>query len=118
MSTTLQAIFNVISANVYFVIVIFNIHCRKVRFSASSPNSITEKSIFGHLEVIFLNVYFFPGWRWLFCVSTFREKFSDEKMSTLAGLKKSYSISCKSTDYSQNILEFHKILKTLVRGGC
>ena len=40
----------------YFVIVISNIHGRKVRFSESSQKSISEKSILGHIEVIFLNV--------------------------------------------------------------
>ena len=56
MSTSLHAIFNVVSGNVYFVIVIFNIHGRKMRFSESSQNPVSEKSIFGHFEVIFLNV--------------------------------------------------------------
>ena len=56
MSTSLHAVFNVVFGNVYFVIVIFNIRCRKMRFSESSPNSISEKSVFGHFEVIFLNV--------------------------------------------------------------
>ena len=56
MSTSLHAVFNVIFGNVYFVIVIFNIHGRKMRFSESSQNPVSEKSIFGHFEVIFLNV--------------------------------------------------------------
>ena len=56
MSTSLHAVFNVVSGNVYFVIVIFNIHGRKMRFSESSQKSISEKSIFGHFEVIFLNI--------------------------------------------------------------
>ena len=56
MSTSLHAYFNVVYGNVYFVIVIFNIHGRKRRFSESTQNSISEKSIFGHFEVIFLNV--------------------------------------------------------------
>ena len=55
MSTSLHAVFNVVSGNVYFVIVIFNIHGRKMRFSESTQNSMSEKSIFGHFEVIFLN---------------------------------------------------------------
>ena len=29
---------------------------KKMRFSESSQNSVTEKSIFGHFDVIFLNV--------------------------------------------------------------
>ena len=54
MSTTLHKAFKVIF--VYFVIVIFNIHGRKMRISESSQNFISEKSIFGHFEVILLNV--------------------------------------------------------------
>ena len=62
MSTSLHAVFDVVFCNVYFVIVIFNIHGRKMRFSESSQNSISEKSIFGHFEVIFFSTYnFFPG---------------------------------------------------------
>ena len=56
MSPPLQAVFNAVSGNVYFVIVIFNIHGRKMRFSESSQNSLSENSIFGHFEVIFLNI--------------------------------------------------------------
>ena len=59
MSTSLHAVFNVGFGNVYFVIVIFNIQGRKMRFSESSQNSISEKSIFGQFEVIFLYVYTF-----------------------------------------------------------
>ena len=53
---SLHAVFNVVSGNVYFVIVILSIYGRKMRFSESSQNSMSEKSIFGHFEVIFLNV--------------------------------------------------------------
>ena len=56
MSTSLHAVINVVSGNVYFVTVIFNILGQKLRLSESSQNSISEKSIFGHFEVIFLNV--------------------------------------------------------------
>ena len=56
MSTSLHAVFNVGFGIVYFNIVIFIIHGQKIRFSESSENSITAKSIFGHFEVIFLNV--------------------------------------------------------------
>ena len=56
MSTSLHAVFNVVSGIVYFVLVIFNIHGRKMRFSESSQIYMSEKSIFGHFEVIFLNV--------------------------------------------------------------
>ena len=56
MSTSLHEVFDVVFSKVDFVVVIFNIHDRKVRFPESSQNSISEKSIFGHFEVIFLNV--------------------------------------------------------------
>ena len=55
MSTSLHAVFNIVSGNVYFVIVIFNICVRKMRVFESGQNSMSEKSIFGHFEVIFLN---------------------------------------------------------------
>ena len=60
MSKSLHAIFIVVFGNVYFVIVIFNIHGRKMRYFESSQISMSEKSIFGHFEVIFLNVWKFP----------------------------------------------------------
>ena len=60
MSTPLHAVFNVVFGNVYCDIVISNIRGRKMRFSESSQNSKSEKSIFGPFEVIFLNVLFFP----------------------------------------------------------
>ena len=64
MSTSLHAFFKAILGNVYFVIVIFNICGQKVRFSESSENSLSEKSIFGHFKVIFLDVSIFSraGW--------------------------------------------------------
>ena len=56
MSASLHAVFKVVSGNIYFVIVILNIYGRKMRFSESSQNSMSEKSIFGQFEVIFLNL--------------------------------------------------------------
>ena len=56
MSTSLHASFKLIFGKVGFVLVIFNIHGRKKRFSDSSQKVISEKSIFGQFEVIFLNV--------------------------------------------------------------
>ena len=44
MSTSLHAVFNVVFGNVYFVIVIFIIRGRKLRFSGSSQTSISGKS--------------------------------------------------------------------------
>ena len=61
MSTLLHAEFDLVSGNVNFVIVIFKIHGRKMRFPESTQNSMSEKSIFGHFEVIFSTYKFFPG---------------------------------------------------------
>ena len=61
MSTSLHAVFIVVFGINYSVIVIFTSCGRKMRLSESSQNSISEKSIFGQFEVIFLNVWFFPG---------------------------------------------------------
>ena len=61
----------------------------------------------------------------------FEEKYINEKMSSLACLKNSYSVSCKSTDFGEFWLrrstfkvdfliieaEFGEILETLVREG-
>ena len=55
MSTSLHAVINLIFGYVYFVMVIFKIHGRKMRFSESSQNSMSEKTIFGRFEVIFLD---------------------------------------------------------------
>ena len=56
MSTSLHAVFNVVFGNVYFVLLIFIICGRKMRICESSQNSLSEKSIFRHFEVIFLLV--------------------------------------------------------------
>ena len=49
MSTSLHAVFNVVSGNVYFVIVFFTICGRKMRVSESTQNFMSEKSIFWSL---------------------------------------------------------------------
>ena len=56
MSTSLHAVVNLIFGIVYFVLVLFIIHGQKMRFSESTRNSKSEKSVFGQFEVIFLNV--------------------------------------------------------------
>ena len=71
----MHEVFNVVFGNVYFVIVISYIHCRKLRCSASSQIFIAKNSIFGQFEVIFLNVYSVPGREWFLPVNTFKEVF-------------------------------------------
>ena len=88
MGTSLHAAFNLVSGNEYWAIVIFIIGGQKTRFSESSQNSMSEKSIFGHLRSFFSTYKVFPGQVWLIPVSTFKEEYFNEKMSSLAGLKK------------------------------
>ena len=59
-----------------------------MRFSESSQNSISVKSIFGHSEVFFSTYELFPGRECNFPVSALEEKYFNEKMSPLASLKK------------------------------
>ena len=66
MSISLHAIFKIISGNEYFVIVVFIFRGRKMRFSESSQNSMSEKSIFGHFEVFLSTYKNFPGRGWCF----------------------------------------------------
>ena len=56
MSTLLHAVFNILFGNLYFVLLIWVFHGRKMQFSEGSQKSISEISIIGHFEVIFLNV--------------------------------------------------------------
>ena len=91
MSTSLHAICNLIFGNIYLFIVFFNIHGRKMRFSEKIQISICEKSIFGQFEVNFSTCIFFPQAGWLFSLNTLKEEYFNENMSSLAGLKKSYS---------------------------
>ena len=50
------------------------------------------------LRSFFSTYKFFPGRGWFFPVSTFKGEFFGEKVGSLAGLKKGYSIFLKSTD--------------------
>ena len=56
MSRLVNVYFKLISGKVHFLLVIFQIPGRKMPFSASSQNSISEKSISGHFEVSFLEI--------------------------------------------------------------
>ena len=84
------------------------------------------------LRSFFSTYKFFPGRAWLFPVKTFKEEYFNEKMSSLAGLKKSYSLFRKSTDFGHFCLpwftfkvsflnvqaKFQKILCQFPGGGC
>ena len=74
--------------SVYFFVVSFYISGRKMRFPESSQNSISEKSIFGQFEVIFLNVQILPRNGVVISGYYFKEKFFTEKMSSVVDLKK------------------------------
>ena len=75
MSTSLHKTFTVVSGDVYLNIVSSINHCRKMRFSASSQHSISEKLISGHLGSFFSTYKYFPGQGWLFPVSRLKEKY-------------------------------------------
>ena len=60
MNISIHGFCKVVSGNKNFVTLIFNICGLKMRFFEISQIFISEKSIFGHFEVIFLNVYIFP----------------------------------------------------------
>ena len=53
------------------------------------------------LRSFFSSYKIFPGRGWYFPVSTVEEEYFNEKMSSLAVLKKSYSFFRKSTDFGQ-----------------
>ena len=132
MSTSLHAVFNVVFVIVDFVIVIFIICGRKMQFSESSQNSISEKSILVNLRSFFSTYKNFPGREWLFPVIKLKEEYFYERTSSLAGLKKRYSIFRKSTDFGHfspprstfkvdfpNVqAKFRKILAQFPGGGC
>ena len=75
MITSLHADFNVVFGNVYFVLKIFNVFGRRMRFSESSQNSKSKKPIFGQFEVIFSSYKIFPGWRGFFLLAHLKGSF-------------------------------------------
>ena len=78
-----------------------NIHVGKMRFSASSQNSISEKSFSLSLWGHFFSTYtIFPGRGWSFLVTKVKEQYFNEKMSSLVGFNKIYSNSSKSSDFA------------------
>ena len=95
----MHVVFNVVFGNLLFVIVISNNRGRKMRFCERSQYSFSEKSIFGQFEVFFSTYKLFPWLGWFFSVSTFKEKYFDENASSPVGVKKSYLILSKSTDF-------------------
>ena len=101
MSTTLRAVFDLVFKNVHFVPVTINIHGRKKRLSASSQNSSSypKNHFLVNLKSYFSTFKFFPGQEILFLVSTLKVEYFNEKIGSLAGLIKGYSISRKSTDF-------------------
>ena len=52
----------------------------------------------------------FPGRGWLIPVSRFQEEYFNENTSSLAGLKKSYTIFRKSNSIASNMVNFYCLL--------
>ena len=88
MSSLLHVVFLVVSGNVYFVIVISIICGRKYDLLKVVKSSSPKNQFLVTLRSFFSLYKFFPGRTWLFPVSTFQEEYFNEKMSSLAGLKK------------------------------
>ena len=80
-----------------FYLIIFD---QKMRFPESCRVSTPEKLIFAQfVDINFSQHVSFLQGGWLIAVSTFKRKYFNEKVSSLAGLKKSFSISRKSSDF-------------------
>ena len=88
MSISLHAVFNVVFGNVYFVIVISQICGRKCDFLKVLKIPYPKNRFLVNLRSFSSTYKFFPGRGWYFPVSTFKSKYFDGKMSSLAGLKK------------------------------
>ena len=126
MSTSIHAVFNVVFGNVYFVIVNFNILGRKMRFSESTQNFLSEKSIFGHLVSFFSMYEFFQGGGGIYLLVHLSKSILTKTWA------KSYLIFRKNTDFGNfrppgstfkvdflNVqAKFRKILRQFPAGGC
>ena len=84
MSTLVHAVFNVVSGNVFFVIVISNIRVEKCDFLKVVKIPYPKNRFLVKLRTH----KFFAGRERCFPVSTFKEESFHEKMSSLTGLKK------------------------------
>ena len=59
MSTSSHAVLAVVSGIVYSDFINFNIHGGKMHFFAYSQTFLCKKSLFGHFDVMFPNLYIF-----------------------------------------------------------
>ena len=92
----------------------------------------TKNRVLVNLRSFFSTYKKFPRKNWLFPVRIFKTEYFDEKMSSVAGLKKAGLKIRKSTDFGHFWLpestlkddflnvrqKFEKIVRTFVRGGC
>ena len=101
MSTSLHAVSKVTYGNIYFVTPISNIHVRKCDFLQVIKIPYLKNRFLVNLEQYSQRIKFFPGRGWFFPVSKIKEEHFKEKMSSPAGLEKSYSNSRKNTDFGQ-----------------
>ena len=72
----------------------FEIHGHKMQFFAGSQVVLSQKLVFRHFVLNFLNV-FLSGVGSLDSVSNFQEMYFDEKMSSVTGLKKLFEFPPK-----------------------
>ena len=99
MSTILHAVLKLVFGNVNFVIVFAKFGIEKWDFLQVVKIPYPKNRFLVILRSFFSMYKNFPGWGWIFPVSTLKGKYFDETMSSLAGLKKRFSIFRKITDF-------------------
>ena len=75
MRTSVHVFFIVPFGSIYCVTIFFRIHGQKMRFSAGSQISISEKSMSGYYEAVFFKAEGFSTAGWLFPVGAYKEEF-------------------------------------------
>ena len=99
-NTALNADFNLIFGNVYFVTVLSNTQGQKMRLSASSQNSNSQKSIYlsiwGHF---FQRINFFQRKCAYFLLVCLTKTISTKRWALWLLAIKNYLLSCKSTNF-------------------
>ena len=99
MSTSIHAFFKVCFGNLCFVVVVFVFVVNKCYFLKVVKFPLSKTRYLVNLRSLFSTYKIFPEQEWLIPVSTNKSKYFKGKMSSLVGLKNSYWISSKSTEF-------------------
>ena len=98
MTTSLHAALKVFFGKVYFVMRVSIFMVKKMRFSVvKKPNP--ENRFLVNLRSFFSFYNSFPGRKWLISVITINDKYFNENLGSLAGLKKKLFNFPKCTDF-------------------